>query len=323
MPEGVAAMLEAVGQAVRVAEVHVHGAPQGHALVRMVAARVGDADRAAWSGAFTGRLPLILGAEGAGVVEELGPGTERLRRGEHVLVMDERAFVPARAGAAAAFRPVGTYATYALVPERRLLRVHPALSLHRVAEAGGAILAGYAAGLKASERAAGGALVVVGLGDVGQGALAAALSGPVARVIAVDRRPGRLAWAAALGAEAIAADHRDLGRAVRAAAGGRGADVAVVTGDTGGPTLRTSTMLRPGAGALHAVRITRTADGTGEDGADGEEPEALVDRFAHDRRAMTALSGPDGGLEDLSDLLAAGERAGAGAPLLELSFDMP
>lgn len=327
MLQGVAAVLDAVGQPVRLADVHVHAPPPGHVLVRMVAARVGEADRATWSGVFSGRLPLVLGAEGAGVVEALGPGTEgRVVRGDHVLVTDERAYVPARGGACAAFRPLGTYATYACVPARRLLRVDASVPLRRVAQAGGATLAGYAAGVRACDRAAGGMLLILGLGEVGQGALAAALTGPAAHVVAVDRRPARLNWAARLGAQAIAADRPDLARAVRAAAGGRGADAAVVTGDTGGPCARASGLLRPGATVAHAVRVRLGVGRAGGQASDldaARDLEALADRFARDRLATGALCGPDGELEDLSDLLAAGERAGTAAALVELSFDMP
>ena len=327
--EGVAALLEAVGQPVRVADVHVHAAAPGHAVVRMVAARLGEADRATWSGAFSGRLPLVMGAEGAGIVEEVGPGVTRVAPGDHVVVADARAFVPGRPGASAAFRPLGTFATYAVVPQSRLVRVHPAVPLRRVAEAGGATLSGYAAGKHAGDLAVCGSLLVVGLGEVGEGALAAALTGPAARVVALDRRPDRLEWARALGVEAIDAARPGFGRLVRAATGGHGADAAVLTGDAGGPTIRASNLLRPGGAVVHAMRAAfiaaphRSGGWDAADGPAGDDPERLVDRFAHDRPAVTALSGPDGDLEDLSELLAAGDRAGAVAALIELSFDMP
>lgn len=315
MAEAMMAILEEVGERVRLAEAAVHAPSPGHALVRMVAARVGDADRAAFAGAFAGRLPLVLGAEGAGIVEAVGEDAGTLEVGNHVLVVDERAHLPGRRGVGASFRPLGTFATHASVPVRRLVRVHPSLSLHRLAEAGEAILAGYDAGRRALEAAGQGALLVVGLGEAGQGALTAALAGGGGRVIAVDRRPARLAWAESLGAIALAADRSDLGRAVRSASGGHGVDAVVLSGDSGGRPVRIGSMVRVGARVIHPGHLGC--------GPEAETATVVAERFGRDRAATLALLGADGDLGDLGEILADGARADAPAALLELGFDLP
>ena len=64
------------------------GAPQnGEVLVKMMASGVCHSDwhvvKGEWSNIPT---PVILGHEGAGVVEEIGPGVTKLKPGDHVIL---------------------------------------------------------------------------------------------------------------------------------------------------------------------------------------------------------------------------------------------
>lgn len=331
MLEGVAAVLEDFGQAVRLTEVVAPTPAPGEVLVRMVAARVGDADRALWRGAVEERLPMVLGREGSGVVEALGSGVARLREGDHVVVVADGAVGASSAhGRWAHTRPLGTYATYVTVPARQVARVDPCLPLRSVAEAGGATLAGYAAVARVESRMRGATVLVLELGEVGQAVLVRALAWSTSRVIAVDRRPDRLAWARSLGAEAIAADVQDVARAVGQVTGGRGADCAFVTGSLGGGDGATDPRALVRTGGM-VVAVPRHPDGkrsvadrwqAGADGPGGDL-EGLIARFARDRFAVRAFAGAVEDMEDLSDLLGGQGDVGLPAPLLWLSFDMP
>jgi Zn-dependent alcohol dehydrogenase len=313
MLEGVAAVLDGYGQAVRLADVVAQPRGAGEVLVRMVAARVGEADRALWRGTVVEPLPLVLGWEGSGVVEAIGDGVGALRAGDHVVVMADDARAGGR-GATAHARPLGTYATYVTLPAQQAVRIHPRLPLRVAAEAGGATLAGYGAVARGSPKIIGASVLVLELGDVGQAVLAAALAWSTARVIAVDSRPERLAWANSLGAEAIPAAHAALARALRQATGGTGADCAFVTGARG-----------PAAAAtvLDLVRTGGTVVAVPQQPVGADDLAALIERFARDRFAVRALAGADGDLEDLSELLAGAGEGGVPAPLVRLSFDMP
>lgn len=77
----------------------------GTALVRLEAAGVNFIDVYQRTGLYKGALPLPLGLEGAGVVEEVGPGVASVRRGDRV----------AWTGVS------GSYATHNLVPADRLV----------------------------------------------------------------------------------------------------------------------------------------------------------------------------------------------------------
>src|SRR3954468_14373343 len=61
------------------------GPPQaGELLVRVVACGVCHTDLSVHAG--PGPKPIVLGHEGAGVVEEVGPGVEDLAPGDHVVL---------------------------------------------------------------------------------------------------------------------------------------------------------------------------------------------------------------------------------------------
>lgn len=85
---------------------------QGEVLVRLEAAGVNFIDVYFRSGAYPTDLPAILGLEGAGVVEAVGPDVTTLRVGDRVAWSD-------RVGASRG----GTYATHVIVPQARAVPV--------------------------------------------------------------------------------------------------------------------------------------------------------------------------------------------------------
>src|SRR3954451_5973881 len=67
-----------------VEELTVHSPKRGEALVRLGACGVCHSDLSAITGTIALPLPLVLGHEGAGVVEEVGEGVADLAKGDHV-----------------------------------------------------------------------------------------------------------------------------------------------------------------------------------------------------------------------------------------------
>ena len=81
-----AAVAWAAGQPLEIDEVEVAAPSAGEVLVRLVATGVCHTDAYTLSGRDPeGVFPAILGHEGGGVVEEVGPGVTTLKPGDHVI----------------------------------------------------------------------------------------------------------------------------------------------------------------------------------------------------------------------------------------------
>jgi NADPH:quinone reductase len=93
-------------------EVQLPAPDKGQALVRIEAAGVNFIDCYHRSGHYQLPLPLAMGVEGAGVVEQVGPGVSDLRVGQRVAWTNVN----------------GTYATHAVVPADRLVPVPEGVS---------------------------------------------------------------------------------------------------------------------------------------------------------------------------------------------------
>src|SRR6202020_3372595 len=83
-----AAVLEQFGQPLNVTEVDLAEPKAGEVLVRLVACGVCHTDLYTASGVDpSGYAPTVLGHEGGGGVEALGPGVESLAVGDHVVTL--------------------------------------------------------------------------------------------------------------------------------------------------------------------------------------------------------------------------------------------
>ena len=93
-------------------EVQLAAPGPGQALVRIEAAGVNFVDIYHRSGQYSLPLPLAMGVEGAGTVEQVGPGVTDLRVGQRVAWTNVN----------------GTYATHAVVPAEKLVPVPEGVS---------------------------------------------------------------------------------------------------------------------------------------------------------------------------------------------------
>lgn len=226
--------------------------PPGHGevLVRMGAAGLCHSDLSVINGDRPRPLPMALGHEAAGIVEEIGPGVSGLAKGDHVVMV----FVPScghclpcaegrpalcepgalantrgtllsgahrlrRAGAAVNHHTgVSAFAQYATVSERSLVKIDAAVPLDEAALFGCAVLTGVGAVVNTAKVPVGGTVAILGLGGVGLAALLGAVAAGASRVVAIDLADDKLAFAQQLGAtdtfNARAADCADNVRAV-------------------------------------------------------------------------------------------------------------
>ena len=224
--------------------------------VRTAAAGVNFIDLYLRRGLYpTPHFPFVLGVEGAGVVEDVGPDVTMVEIGDPV---------------AYAGPPVGSYATARVLSEARLIRVPDGVELEAAA---GGLLRGLTAHmlLHAVRPLAAGDWVLVhaGAGGLGQMLIRWARS-LGARVVASVGSPAKVALAAAAGAEHVLLHpDPDLAEQVKAVTGGAGVDVAY--DGLGGTMLRkTFDCVRPfgtvvslgeAAGPIPAVRVEELGPG--------------------------------------------------------------
>ncbi|WP_055713820.1 NAD(P)-dependent alcohol dehydrogenase [Streptomyces torulosus] len=259
-----AAVVESGGAPFTLSEVVLDQPGPGEALVRMVAAGLCHTDLGVASGALPFPLPGVLGHEGAGVVEAVGPGVTSVEPGDHVVLSftscgscrNCRDGHPAYCATWLPLNLIGgrradgtstisrdgqdlgghffgqsSFAERALVDERGLVKVDPDVPLDSIAPLGCGVQTGVGAVWNVLEPRAGSTLLVLGAGAVGLSAVMAAALTPATTVIAVDKVAGRLELAKELGATHTvnASEVADIAEAVMEITGGQGVDGAVET----------------------------------------------------------------------------------------------
>lgn len=218
---------------ITISELELDAPGPGEVLVRIEVAGVCHSDLSVVNGSRPRPMPMLLGHEAAGIVEELGADVSDLRLGQRVVLT----FIPrceecdacAKDGLAPCVRGsasntagtllsgsmklhrddesihhhlgVSGFATHAVVDRRSVVPVDDDVPARLASVLGCAVLTGGGAVINAGRLQAGETLVVIGLGGVGMAALLTGLAFDDVRVIAVDASPDKLSKARALGAE--------------------------------------------------------------------------------------------------------------------------
>jgi S-(hydroxymethyl)glutathione dehydrogenase/alcohol dehydrogenase len=199
--------------------------------------------------------PFVLGHEGAGVVEAVGPGVTTLRPGDHVVAClsgfcgaCEQCLAghPNLCVGGAVARPdaapprlsqrgeplrqfinIASYAERMLLHEHSLVRIDPDIPLDRAALMGCGVLTGVGAALRSAGLEAGQTVAVFGCGGVGLSIVQGARIGGARQIVAVDVVDAKLETARRLGATHVVNGAGDeVVPAVRRLTGGAGVDHA-------------------------------------------------------------------------------------------------
>ncbi|ODN43247.1 S-(hydroxymethyl)glutathione dehydrogenase/class III alcohol dehydrogenase [Piscirickettsia litoralis] len=214
-------------------EIDVGAPEQGEVLVRLVATGVCHTDAYTLSGMDPeGIFPVILGHEGAGVVEEVGPGVTSLKPGDHVIPL----YIPecgtckfclsgktnlcqsVRETQGKGLMPSGTkrfnyngqdlfhymgtstFSEYTVIPEISLAKINKNAPLDKVCLLGCGITTGIGAVLNTAKVEAGSTVAVFGLGGIGLSVIQGALLAKAERIIAIDINEDKFEFAKQLGA---------------------------------------------------------------------------------------------------------------------------
>jgi S-(hydroxymethyl)glutathione dehydrogenase / alcohol dehydrogenase len=252
-----AAVLEEFGQPLVVQEVELAEPKEREALVRLHACGVCHTDLYTASGADpTGYTSCILGHEGAGVVEAVGPGTTLVAPGDHVVTLfapecgecihcrDHRTnrCIAIRDQQGVGLLPDGTtrferngeplrhfmgtstFAEYTVMPEIALAKVDPEAPLDACAPFACGLSTGIGAAVCTAHVAPGSTCVVFGCGLVGLGAVIGCRLSGAERIVAIDLSEERLAEARRHGATETRVAADDTVDWIRSETGGYGAD---------------------------------------------------------------------------------------------------
>ncbi len=254
-----AAILFEVGRRLELSEVEVAPPRAGEVLVRMVASGICHTDRHVMTGHVGAPLPAVLGHEGAGVVTEVGAGVASVKPGDHVIplwrlscgaceyctggrpalcnegmqvrttgcLLDGTTRFALGGTAIKHFCGVSSFAEYAVIPERGVLRIPEDLPFDRVALLGCAVVSGVGAVVNRARVRPGSSVAVFGTGGVGLNVVQGAALAGAGKIIAVDVRARKLEWARQFGAtHTVDASRANPVAEVRALTGGRGVDYA-------------------------------------------------------------------------------------------------
>jgi S-(hydroxymethyl)glutathione dehydrogenase/alcohol dehydrogenase len=249
--ETVAAVMAQVGAPLDVREISVDAPHAGEVLVRMAASGVCHSDLHTLDGVQPFPLPVVLGHEGAGVVEAVGPDVTGLQAGDHVML----SWVPycGRCRMCAQGRPnlcedlawsdagtmmdgtvrfhagatrvhhytVSTFSGRSVVPAQSCIPVAGDLPLTELALMGCAVMTGFGAVFNTAGVRPGDRVAVIGCGGVGLNVIQAAAIAGATTIIAVDVSREALALAESLGATAtVCASGAEAEAAIRRHGGG-------------------------------------------------------------------------------------------------------
>ena len=228
------------------------------------------------TGDFPAALPVVGGHEGAGIVQAIGAGVDRVAVGDSVMLLplptcgkcrycaDGRSHLcdgnldvmtGARADGTFAFTTrengrelgaygqLGTFSEYTLVQQIRVLRYERDIPPQVAAVTSCGVITGYGSAVRAAGIRDGDTVVVVGTGGVGMSAVMGAAVAGAAQIVAVDPVAFKREQALKLGATHTAPSVEDAQPLVSELTRNRMADSAIITvgvlhGDLIGPVSR-------------------------------------------------------------------------------------
>ena len=212
-----AAILWEFGGNWEVEEIDLDPPQDGEVLVSWEATGLCHSDEHIRTGDLPAPLPIIGGHEGAGIVQEVGPGVQGLKPGDHVVasflpacgrcrfcstghqnLCDLGALIMAGTQADGSYRRrargqnigamafVGTFSQYGTVPEASIVKIDDDLPLSRACLLGCGVTTGWGSAVNTADVSPGDTVVVIGLGGIGSGAVQGARLAGAEKIIVID-----------------------------------------------------------------------------------------------------------------------------------------
>ncbi len=255
-----AAVLHEVGKPIEITELDLDGPRDGEVLIRYTHAGLCHSDVHLKHGDLPTRFPIVLGHEGAGIVEEVGPGVTRVRPGDHVVC----SFIPScgschwcatgqqplcdmgatilegylpgprfaltgPGGQYGALAMLGTFSQYGVIHQNSAIRIDDDLPLEKACLVSCGVPTGWGSAVNAAGVRPGDTVVIYGIGGIGSNAVQGARLAGAKHIIAVDPLENKRDNALALGATHAAASAEVAQSLILELTRGVGATSAIIT----------------------------------------------------------------------------------------------
>ena len=258
-----AAVLRAIDAPLTIEEVSVPATGPSDVLVRIVASGLCHSDLEIMQGQLRAPLPIVLGHEGAGIVEDVGSAVTQVHVGDHVVgswmpncgrcfyCIRDLPVLCERSGAANAigglpdgarrlvhgdepinhFSFISSHAEYAVLTEASAVVMPAGMPLDLACLFGCAVATGVGGAIRVGRVSVGSSVAVVGCGAVGLNSIQGARMAGAGIVIGIDVDPARLQIALALGATYVLdARTEDVIAVAQRLTDGRGVDCSIEAG---------------------------------------------------------------------------------------------
>jgi NDMA-dependent alcohol dehydrogenase len=271
-----AAVVYETGKPIEIEELTLDKPREGEVLIRYTHAGLCHSDVHIAHGDLEARLPMVLGHEGAGIIEEVGPGVTRVKVGDHVVcsfipncgtcrycangqqsicdmgatILDgylpgERFPITGPAGQYGAMCMLGTFSQYGVVHQNSCVKVDDDLPLEKAVLVGCGVPTGWGAAVNTAEVKAGDTVVIMGIGGIGINAVQGAALAGAKNVIAIDPLANKREKAMELGATHAFESAELAMETITNLTRGQMADSAILT-----PGLMTSEIVADGFNAV-------------------------------------------------------------------------
>jgi S-(hydroxymethyl)glutathione dehydrogenase/alcohol dehydrogenase len=289
-----AAVLHAAQTPMSVEPVTAAALKPNDVLVRIRAAGLCHTDLEVIEGSLRYPLPIVLGHEAAGVVEQVGAAARGVSVGDHVVlswnphcghcfycdrdapILCEQYLGEGPKGVSfdgearnrlADGRPLqqlmflGSFGEYCIVSDQQAIPVPKEIPFDRACLIGCGVMTGAGAALNLGAIAHGDTVMVIGCGAVGLAAVQGARLAGAGAIIAVDIDPAKLVLASRMGAShSVDASKGDPIAAGKRETKGRGVDVVIEAAGSASAFRVTSEAVRPGGQIIWLGKIDVNKD---------------------------------------------------------------
>ncbi|MBI5716012.1 MAG: Zn-dependent alcohol dehydrogenase [Chloroflexi bacterium] len=221
------------GEPLVIEELEMDEPKAGEVLVKVKAVGLCHSDYHVMAGNRpVGMRPMVLGHEGAGIVEKVGAGVTRFKTGDHVVLM----FIPScgkcqycvsgmthacvwainiskgpqldgtfrlrnkKGQDVGQFCLLGAFSEYVIANENSLCAIDTSYSFESACLVGCGVTGGYGAAVNRAKVTPGSSVLVIGVGGLGMNIVQGARLCGAAKIIAVDVVTKKLEWARSFGA---------------------------------------------------------------------------------------------------------------------------